>query len=104
MTTNGLVGATAIAFQANAQARGASAPPDVALGLLASQKWPGFTPSKGIHGPQGQATAIAWIQYAKSNQTGKLRRPLVFVEGIDFDVIRGGKTVYPFAVVANHAI
>lgn len=69
----------------------ASIPPDLALGLLASRSWPGFTPTKGIYGPGGRATAIAWIKYANGNTSSprKLRRPLVFVEGIDFLETRG---------------
>ncbi|GAA3948565.1 hypothetical protein GCM10022406_32960 [Hymenobacter algoricola] len=62
----------------------ASVLPDVALGVLASRSWPGFTPSGPVHAQQGRAKAIAWIKYAQSNTTGKLRKPLVFVEGIDF--------------------
>jgi hypothetical protein len=65
-------------------------PPDAALGILASRNWPSFTPTRGVYGPGGKAAAVAWIKYADSNQTGKLRRPLVFVEGIDFEATRGG--------------
>jgi len=83
--SNGFGGVTTLGTTAVA-----SISPDVALGVLASQSWPGFTPTRGVHGPNGRATAIAWIKYAASNTTGKLRRPLVFVEGIDFEASRGG--------------
>lgn len=79
-SSTGMSAAATLQYQA-----AASLPPDVALGLVANRFWPGFTPTKGVHGPNGRATAIAWIKYAASNTTGKLRRPLVFVEGIDFD-------------------
>ena len=75
----------------------ASVPPDVALGVLASRTWPGYTPTdKGVHGPQGQATAIAWIKYAAGNPSSprRLRRPLVFVEGIDFSKYRNGESYF----------
>lgn len=78
----------------------ASLPPDKALGLVASRNWAGFVPVRGVYGPNGRATAIAWIKYAASNTTGKLRRPLVFVEGIDFDEYRSG--IGPAG--KNHAI
>ena len=86
----GLSGATTLQTLALA-----SIPPDVALGVLASRSWPGFTPTRGVYGPNGRATAIAWIKYADNNPalpdgTHRLRRPLVFVEGIDFEPARGG--------------
>jgi hypothetical protein len=66
----------------------ASEAPDLALGLVASRAWPGFRPSRGVSGPDGRASAIAWIKYAPGNEAEngvrKLRKPLVFVEGIDF--------------------
>lgn len=63
--------------------------PDVALGLVASRKWGNFVPPAAVvSGPDGRASAIAWIKYAEGNTTGKLRHPLVFVEGIDFSPFR----------------
>ncbi len=68
--------------------KSASIPPDLALGLVASRRWANFTPTKGVNGPNGRASAIAWIKYAPGNApvngVRKLRKPLVFVEGIDF--------------------
>lgn len=69
--------------------------PDLALGLLASRTWPGYTgrvPNLLItpYNWTGPAKAIAWIKYAPGNTTGKLRRPLVFVEGIDYDTHNAG--------------
>lgn len=69
--------------------------PDLALGLVAQRGWPGFISNHSVHfvdytTGRTRATAIAWIKYAASNRTGKLRRPLVFVEGIDFDSFRNG--------------
>jgi len=82
----------------------ASIPPDVALGLLASRKWPGFRPDRGVRGPNGEATAIAWIKYAASNAgSKKLRRPLVFVEGIDFATTRSRSYGFPFFPI-NHSV
>lgn len=72
----------------------ASLAPDVALGLVASRKWGAFVPPPGVvSGPQGRASAIAWIKYADDNPalpdgTHRLHRPLVFVEGIDFPAFR----------------
>jgi hypothetical protein len=77
--------------------------PDVVLGVLASRNWAGFTPTRGVYGPNGRATAIAWIKYANGNTTGKLRRPLVFVEGIDFSRVRG-KNIFFFYGIPNHSI
>ena len=73
----------------------ASVAPDVALGLLASRAWPGFIPNGQYHAQRGNAKAIAWIKYATNNTTSpkRLRKPLVFVEGIDFEMARGGSTV-----------
>lgn len=79
-------------------------PPDVALGVLASRAWPGFTPHRGTYGPNGHATAIAWIKYATSNKTGKLKRPLVFVEGIDFEAARGGNDGSGAGTYFNYAV
>ncbi|MGI4873930.1 MAG: T9SS type A sorting domain-containing protein [Janthinobacterium lividum] len=68
--------------------------PDVALGLKATNVWPGFTPSPNVVSAWDKhASAIAWIKYAAGNPvqpdgTRKLRRPLVFVEGIDFPAYR----------------
>jgi len=77
--TDGTMAGTGV--QARTQA---SVNPDLALGLVASRAWPGFTPNGSVYAQQGRAKAIAWIKYAQSNTTGKLRKPLVFVEGIDF--------------------
>lgn len=89
--------ATGIQYQ-----KAASVAPDVALGLVASRFWESFRQSeKAAPTPQGRATAIAWIKYATSNTTGKLRRPLVFVEGIDFDRYRNG---YVSNTTQNHYI
>ncbi|WP_375416928.1 LamG-like jellyroll fold domain-containing protein [uncultured Hymenobacter sp.] len=71
----------------------ASTPPHVALGLVGAH-WSTFRPTKGINGPDGRPSAIAWIRYASSNSTRKLRRPLVFVEGIDFERKRNGPFAY----------
>ncbi|MDO7885950.1 T9SS type A sorting domain-containing protein [Hymenobacter cheonanensis] len=68
--------------------------PDVALGLVASRQWGTFVPPAGVvSGPNGRASAIAWIKYADDNPalpdgTHRLRHPLVFVEGIDFPAYR----------------
>lgn len=72
------------------QYRTLSTAPDLALGLLASRSWPGFNPNGPVHAQRGRAKAIAWIKYAEGNTTGKLRKPLVFVEGIDFERNRNG--------------
>ncbi|WP_151087118.1 T9SS type A sorting domain-containing protein [Hymenobacter baengnokdamensis] len=67
--------------------------PDLALGLVAQRAWPGYVSNHGVHfldNTGTRATAIAWIKYAAGNTSGKLRRPLVFVEGIDFDSYRNG--------------
>ncbi|GAB3638488.1 hypothetical protein GCM10027422_40780 [Hymenobacter arcticus] len=72
----------------------ASQAPDMALGLVASRKWGAFVPPPAIvSGPNGRASAIAWIKYAEDNPalpdgTHRLRHPLVFVEGIDFPAFR----------------
>lgn len=89
--------------------RGASTSPNLALGLLASRAWPGFTPNGQYANQRGNAKAIAWIKYADGNTTGKLRKPLIFVEGIDFATDRGGNrggsgTLANYPVVATGAI
>lgn len=52
--------------------------PNIALGLVASREWPG----------ERKATAIAWIKWGNGNTSGKFRKPLIFVEGIDFRTSR----------------
>lgn len=51
-----------------------SVPPDMALSISATRTWPGSSP----------ASAIAWVKWGRGNSSGKFRKPLVFVEGIDF--------------------
>jgi hypothetical protein len=80
---NGQVGGTGVQQGALASIR-----PDMALGLLATHNLPGYAPENAFYSQQGNAKAIAWIKYAASNTTGKLRKPLVFVEGIDFSPYR----------------
>lgn len=58
----------------------ASVPPDAALGLVASRVWQSGMPA---------ARGIGWIKWADGNTSGKFRRPMVFVEGIDFSFNRG---------------
>jgi len=48
--------------------------PDAVLGLRASHTW-GSLPA---------ASALGWIKWGAGNTTGKFRKPLIFVEGIDF--------------------
>ncbi len=60
--------------------------PDAALGIKASTVWPG----------NGKATAIAWIKYAPDNKSGKFRKPLIFVEGIDFSPYMGGRMTHRY--------
>ena len=70
---------------ANAARRPIALAPDAALGVRASSGWPGSD--------QAVPTAIAWIKYAPGNTSGKFRKPLVFVEGIDFAKTMGA---YPY--------
>lgn len=49
-------------------------PPDMALGLKASHTWDN----------QPAAAAVGWVKWGDGNSSGKFRRPVVFVEGIDF--------------------
>ncbi len=87
----------------------ASLDPDVALGIVAANRWPGFTPpANKVSGPGGRASAIAWIKYADDNPalpngSHVLRRPLVFVEGIDFADYRNnaGNSGKNHAIVAT---
>ena len=48
--------------------------PDAVLGLRASHTWGGFP----------VASALGWVKWGDGNTTGKFRKPLIFVEGIDF--------------------
>lgn len=48
--------------------------PDMVLGLHASHTW----------GSQPAGTAVGWVKWGMGNTSGKFRKPLVFVEGIDF--------------------
>lgn len=83
--------------------------PDLALGLLASRTWPGYTgrvPNLLIppYNWLGPAKAIAWIKYAPGNTTGKLRRPLVFVEGIDYETHNAGSARVNYPITQTGAI
>ncbi|WP_151086968.1 T9SS type A sorting domain-containing protein [Hymenobacter baengnokdamensis] len=102
--TTGLTGATTLGATTPT-----TIPPNVALGVLASRAWPGFTPTRGVYGPNGHATAIAWIKYADDNKplpdgTRRLRRPLVFVEGIDFEDARGGNDKSGAGTYFNYSV
>ena len=48
--------------------------PDAVLGLRAAHTWRGFA----------AASALGWVKWGDGNRTGKFRKPLIFVEGIDF--------------------
>ncbi|MCB2378519.1 T9SS type A sorting domain-containing protein [Hymenobacter sp. BT635] len=72
--------AGAYAVTAVRQARGASMLPDVALGLASSRSWGGYARSR----------AMGWVKWGAGNTTGKFRKPMVFVEGIDFERKRAG--------------
>jgi hypothetical protein len=76
----------------------------MALGLLARHNLPGYAPETEYFSQLGNAKAIAWIKYAASNTTGKLRKPLVFVEGIDFSHYRGPSGVSNYYVAATGPI
>ena len=65
--------------------------PDAALGVRAATGWPGSD--------QQVPTAIAWIKYAPGNTSGKFRKPLIFVEGIDFAKTMGA---YPYEGVCDN--
>ena len=65
--------------------------PDAALGVRAASGWPGSD--------QQVPTAIAWIKYAPGNTSGKFRKPLIFVEGIDFAKTMGA---YPYEGVCDN--
>lgn len=55
--------------------------PDLAIGLHATHTW----------NNEPAATALGWVKWGAGNTSGKFRKPLVFVEGIDFgcDGIKG---------------
>lgn len=48
--------------------------PDAVLGLKASHTWNNFP----------AAAALGWVKWGDGNTTKKFRKPLIFVEGIDF--------------------
>lgn len=48
--------------------------PDAVLGLKAAHTWSSFS----------AATALGWVKWGDGNTTKKFRKPLIFVEGIDF--------------------
>lgn len=48
--------------------------PDVVLGLKASHTWNNLP----------AAAAVGWVKWGDGNTSGKFRKPVVFVEGIDF--------------------
>ncbi|UOQ53947.1 T9SS type A sorting domain-containing protein [Hymenobacter cellulosivorans] len=69
------------------QARTASIQPDLALGLAASRLW----------GSLPRARAMAWVKWGNGNTSGKFRKPLIFVEGIDFRKMRAGSSCFNYA-------
>ncbi|MCB2406504.1 T9SS type A sorting domain-containing protein [Hymenobacter lucidus] len=77
----------AYATTAVQQARTASIAPDVALGLAASRLW----------GSYPRARAMGWVKWGAGNTSGKFRKPMVFVEGIDFRELRAGTMCFNYA-------
>jgi len=70
--TNPATGLRGAASYSSAQA---IAPPDAVIGVRATTRW-GSLPA---------ATALAWVKWGAGNNSGRFRRPLIFVEGIDFE-------------------
>ncbi|TGE21316.1 T9SS type A sorting domain-containing protein [Hymenobacter aquaticus] len=69
------------------RAQAASIAPDMILGLAASRLW----------GQNDRARGVGWVRWGAGNTSGKFRRPLIFVEGIDFADKRAGTQCGNFA-------